>query len=98
MKTGPFLNILQSEWEQTCWTEEERGGDMQAYAYELTVNKSGILTLENLPFDAGDKVEVIIIQRSISKPDKKRYPFWGKPITYSDPTDPVAEADWEALK
>jgi len=33
-----------------------------------------------------------------SKADKKQYPFWGKPIKYLNPTDPVAEADWEVYK
>ena len=71
---------------------------MQAYAYELTMDKSGVLTLKNLPFNVGEKIEVIIIPRSKTKHDNNRYPFWGKPITYLNPTDPVAEADWEVLK
>ncbi len=71
---------------------------MQAYAYETTISQSGGLTLSNLPFNAGEKIEVIIIPRSKSKHDKKKYPFWGKPITYLNPTDPVAEEDWEVLK
>ncbi len=71
---------------------------MQAYAYELTIDKSGVLTLKNLPFNVGEKIEVIIIPRSKSKHDKKRYPSWGKPITYHNPTDPVAEADWEVYE
>ncbi len=71
---------------------------MQAYAYELTMDKKGALTLNNLPFDVGEKIEVIIIRRSKPERDRKRYPFWGKPITYLNPTDPVAEEDWEVLK
>ncbi len=71
---------------------------MQAYAYELTMNKSRVLTLKNLPFDEGEIIDVIIIPRSKPRSDKKRYPFWGKPITYLNPTDPVAEADWEVYK
>ncbi len=71
---------------------------MQTYAYETTISQSGVLTLNNLPFKAGEKIEVIIIPRSKSKQDKKKYPFWGKPITYLNPTDPVAEEDWEVLK
>jgi hypothetical protein len=53
--------------------------------------KKGTLAIENLPFDAGEKVEVIIIPRSGRQPEAKQYPFWGKPITYLNPTDPVAE-------
>ena len=62
---------------------------MQVYAYELTVKKKGSLTLENLPFNAGEKVEVIIIPRSSRHLAEKLYPFWGKPIIYLNPTDPV---------
>ncbi len=70
----------------------------QAYTDELTMVKNGILTIKNLPFKAGETIEVIIISRSKPEPDEKRYPFWGKPITYLNPTDPVAETDWEVLK
>ncbi len=71
---------------------------MQAYAYELTMGKNGVLTLENLPLNAGEKIEVIIIPRSEPRQDKEHHPFWGKPITYLKPTDPVAEEDWEVYK
>ena len=71
---------------------------MEAYAYEITMDRSGVLTLENLPFNVGDKLEVIIIARSKSKQEKERYPFWEKPISYLNPTDPVAEEDWEVYK
>ena len=71
---------------------------MQAYAYDLTMGTQGVLTLKNLPFNAGDSLEVIIIPRPKPRQDKERYPFWGKPITYLNPTEPVAEDDWEALQ
>lgn len=70
---------------------------MPVYAYELTMEKKGTLTLRNLPFNVGEKIEVIIIPRSNRQFDEKRYPFWGKPITYLNPTDPIAETDWEML-
>ena len=71
---------------------------MQAYAYEYTVDKSGVLTLTNLPFNAGEKVEVIIIPRPQSKSETKRYPFWEKPINYVNPTEAVEETAWEIYK
>ncbi len=71
---------------------------MQAYTYDLTMEKSGVLTLKNLPFNAGERIEVIIISRSKPKRKKNLYPFWGKSITYLNPTAPVAEADWEVYK
>lgn len=95
---------------------------MKAYAYEHTMKENGMLTLKRLPFNIGERIEVIIIPRSKFKGfrkvpfdsalafapsssiggsitlEEKRYPFWGKPITYPDPTDSVAEADWEIYK
>ncbi|VEN74056.1 conserved hypothetical protein [Candidatus Desulfarcum epimagneticum] len=71
---------------------------MKVYAYEHTMGKKGVLTLKKLPFNIGEKIEVIIIPRSKRNAEKKRYPFWGKPITYLNPADPVAEADWEVYK
>jgi hypothetical protein len=37
---------------------------MQAYTYNLTVQQKGTLTLRNLPFSAGEEIEVIIIPRT----------------------------------
>lgn len=71
---------------------------MEAYAYEITLEKNGVLSLTNLPFNSGDKVEVIILSRSKPPRGEKHYPFWGEPITYLDPTEPVAEKDWEVYK
>jgi hypothetical protein len=71
---------------------------MKIYAYEHTIGKDGELVLKNLPFNVGEKVEVIIIPRSTHKAERNRYPFWGKPITYPNPTDPVAETDWDVYK
>ncbi|MFZ1399027.1 MAG: hypothetical protein WAS33_19130 [Candidatus Promineifilaceae bacterium] len=71
---------------------------MQIFGYEFTLKKKGTLTIKNLPFDVGEKVEVIIIPRSSRQPEANRYPFWGKPITYANPTEPVAETDWEVLQ
>ncbi len=71
---------------------------MQIYACELTIGKKGTLTLKNLPFSVGEKIEVIIIPRPSRQLNEKRYPFWGKPIIYRNPTDPIAEEDWEILQ
>ncbi len=70
---------------------------MQVYAYELIMGKKGTLTLDNLPFASGEQLEVIVIPRASRQTLENRYPFWGKPITYLEPTEPVSEADWEAL-
>jgi hypothetical protein len=70
---------------------------MQAYRVETTVQQDGMLTLSNLPLQAGETVEVIILIRPSALP-QNRYPLLGLPITYVDPTESVAQADWEATQ
>jgi hypothetical protein len=71
---------------------------MQDYRVETKVSSDGSLIIKGLPFQAGDKVEVII--RSYKHGERKGtcYPLRGKPIRYTDPFGSVAEKDWEALK
>jgi hypothetical protein len=71
---------------------------MQAYRTETTISRDGTLTLENLPFQAGEAVEVIILARPTIWSRPGRYPLRGMPVVYIDPTEPVAEEDWEALQ
>lgn len=68
---------------------------MQAYRVETTLQQDGTLTLSNLPLRAGETVEVIILIQSPVVEDRQRYPLRGVPIHYVDPTEPVAQADWE---
>ncbi len=67
---------------------------MKAYAYEHTMKKDGVLSLTDLPFSVGEKIEIVIISHSQLKNKAKRYPFWGKSVQYLNPTEPVAEKDW----
>ena len=71
---------------------------MNVHRIEATVAKDGTLTLTNLPFRAGDAVEVLILPRAQKLGGQERYPLHGKPIQYVNPTDPVAEEDWAALQ
>jgi hypothetical protein len=71
---------------------------MNAHRVETTLTEDGSLTLKDLPFHAGDSVEIIILSRSPKPAGQARYPLRGKPIHYDDPTEPVAEEDWEALQ
>jgi hypothetical protein len=71
---------------------------MNAHRIETVINQDRTLLLKDLPFQAGESVEVIVLQRS-SKPDEKnRYPLRGTQIQYIDPTEPVAQDDWNASK
>jgi hypothetical protein len=69
---------------------------MQAYRQETIVQHDGTLTLRDLPLQAGEKVEVIIIVQAPPVRSQRPYPLRGTPVTYIDPTEPVADSDWEA--
>jgi hypothetical protein len=65
----------------------------QVYSSEHTMKENGALTINDLPFNSGETIKVIIIPRYKYKTEKQRYPLWGKPITYLNPTEPVAVDD-----
>jgi hypothetical protein len=69
---------------------------MNTHHVEVTLAQDGKLTLDELPFRAGETVEVIIRARR-SKPNGK-YPLRGQPIKHVGPTDPVAQTDWDAIQ
>jgi len=61
-----------------------------------TVQKKGIITLENLPLQVGERVEIVIYETSSSP--ESTYPLRGKPVQYDAPFDSVAETDWDILR
>ncbi|MGR3317862.1 MAG: hypothetical protein ACUZ8O_05220 [Candidatus Anammoxibacter sp.] len=65
---------------------------------EATISKDKALTIKGLPFQAGDKVDVIVESCKHQKVSSKKYPLKGKPINYVDPFACVSEKDWEVLK
>ena len=69
----------------------------QAYRIHSQVSSDGSLRLENLPFQPGEEVEVIVLAEERRARTERRYPLRGKPLTYEDPTAPVAESDWQAF-
>lgn len=69
---------------------------MQDYRVETRVSSDGSLTINDVPFQPGDRVEVII--RSRNRGPSKSYALRGTPISYGDPLGSVAEEDWEALR
>jgi len=71
---------------------------MQAYRVNTTIQEDGTLTVGHLPLQAGEVVEVIILVQPSTVRPSDRYPLRGAPIAYIDPTEPVAEADWEAAR
>lgn len=73
---------------------------MSTHHVETKLTEDGKLTLNDLPFRAGDSVEVIVMPRptKASAIGATPYPLRGKPIQYIEPTEPVADEDWEALR
>ena len=70
---------------------------MSAHHIEITLAQDGKLIIDELPFRAGDTLEVIIFARR-PKPNGREYPLRGQPINYLEPTEPVAQADWDAVQ
>jgi len=79
---------------------------MNAHRIETILTENGTLTLRDLPFQKGDAIEVIILERRslrqgealTSHSESNPYPLRGKVIRYDDPTEPVALEDWEVLQ
>jgi hypothetical protein len=70
---------------------------MSIYRIEITILSDGTITLSDLPFQAGDKVEIVVRERE-SKKTSKRYPLRGKPFRYDNPFDSVAEDTWSVMQ
>ncbi len=71
---------------------------MQAYKTEMTLVQDGTLILSELPFRAGERVEVILLACSRSASESTLDPLRGQPIQYDRPLEPVAPEDWEAMQ
>jgi len=71
---------------------------MTAHRVEVTLNQDGSLTLDGLPFYAGEAVEVIILSRTTLAGAQSAGALRGSVIQFVNPTEPVAQEDWEALR
>jgi hypothetical protein len=73
---------------------------MQAFRVETTVSHDGSLTVRDLPFLQGEKVEVIVLPSSAKEvqliEETDLHPLRGLPVIYHDPFEPAApESDWD---
>ncbi|MGI8408268.1 MAG: hypothetical protein ACR2M8_00120 [Pyrinomonadaceae bacterium] len=74
---------------------------MEAHRIETTVQPNGMIILEDLPFDEGKKVEVIVLEstEAVEEKSENPYPLRGTEYKYDDPFGPaVPLEDWEVLK
>jgi len=67
-----------------------------AHRIVAVLSEDGKLLLDQLPFRAGQAVEVIILPAI--RPTPFGQALKGMVLHYDRPTDPVAEADWGALR
>jgi hypothetical protein len=67
-----------------------------AHRIEIVLAEDGKLSLDQLPFRAGQVVEVIVLPATTSPPTM--YPLQGTVIHFDRPTEPVAETDWEVIQ
>jgi hypothetical protein len=71
---------------------------MQTYHIETVVSEKGVLTIKGLPFQPGEKVEIIVKSRwTDDKIPNHHYPLRGKLIRYKNPFDSVAENEWDVI-
>ena len=70
---------------------------MDTYRVEITISKDKTLSIKNLPFSVGDKVEVLVRSRKKNQDKKKRYLLRGQTVLYKNPFGSVAEDEWAVL-
>lgn len=68
-----------------------------AHRVETTLQQDGRLLLDNLPFHAGEAVEIIILAAPVRAQQQHHYPLRGTPIQYDRPFEPVAQDEWDAV-
>ena len=72
---------------------------LQAHRVETTLTQDGTLTLDHLPFQAGESVEIIILPHSTLPQSQDRYPLRGTSYAYEGPMESaIADEDWDALR
>jgi hypothetical protein len=71
---------------------------MSAITVVATIRPDGSLTVERLPFPAGQRVEVIVRPAVEDPTEGGKYPLRGsRPYKYDDPFEPACDPDdWEA--
>ena len=69
---------------------------VQAFRLETSLKRNGTLTIDDLPYRAGDCVEVIVLPQPNAAPTSAPYPLRGLQVRYDRPFDSVASTDWNA--
>ncbi|HMJ09001.1 MAG TPA: hypothetical protein VK468_08350 [Pyrinomonadaceae bacterium] len=71
---------------------------MELHQIQKTVLPNGTIVIEDLPFEAGEMVNVTIVKSAKMDP-KDPYPLRGTSYSYEDPFSPlIAPEDWKPFK
>jgi hypothetical protein len=65
---------------------------------ETQIPPDGRIILDDLPFEEGENVVVVVTKLPPEKPGEKSYPLRGLTAEYKRPFEPVAEDDWSAAQ
>jgi hypothetical protein len=71
---------------------------MTTYSLKTKLTETEKLTLDHLPFDKGDEIEITIIQTDLSKSNVYSLKD-SQPYRYDDPFEPATSSeDWDVLQ
>jgi hypothetical protein len=71
---------------------------MRAYRIETILGENGRVALNDLPFDAGQRVEIIVLSADAADTTNP-YPLRDQPYRFDDPFGPLVDPDdWDAMK
>jgi hypothetical protein len=71
---------------------------VQAHWRETTVGEHGELVLEGLPFEPGQRVEVLVISKTAGSTTAGGRSLLNSVLEFREPLEPVASEDWDALQ
>lgn len=71
---------------------------MEKIHLKAKISDQRSLSINSLPFNPGELVEITIQACDEIKQLRSRYSLRGKPFRYTDPFESVAEDEWEILK
>ena len=72
---------------------------MEALRIAAIVQPNGRVVLNDLPFEEGRQVEIIVLDTNVKGPMPQSNPLKDSVLRYDDPFEPaVPIEDWEALR
>jgi hypothetical protein len=70
---------------------------VEAHWRETTVGEHGELVLEDLPFEPGQPVEVLVVSKAGTIGRTRHGSLRDSVFEFHEPFEPVASEDWDAL-